>query len=40
MIHGPTYAGMRDPSLIAVRQRALKALKESPLDPVNLYNIT
>ena len=40
MIHGPTYAEMRDPSLIAVRQRALKASKEAPLDPVNLFNIT
>lgn len=39
---GPTFAEMADPSLIdpALRQRALKALKEDELDPVNLFNIT
>ncbi len=42
MIHGPTYAEMRDPSKVAsaVRERALRAYAEAPLDPVNLFNIT
>jgi cysteine synthase len=41
-IYGPTFAEMRDPSRLpaSVRQRALKAIEESPLDPVNLFNIT
>ena len=42
MIHGPTYSEMRDPGLLPVdlRQRAQAARCESPLDPVNLFNIT
>ena len=42
MIHGPTYAEMRDPSRLPdeLRQRAAKAAREAPLDPVNLFNIT
>ena len=41
-IFGPTFEEMLHPSAIdpAVRQRAVKALTESPLDPINLYNIT
>jgi cysteine synthase len=41
-VYGPTFAEMRDPSLLPgeLRQRAQAALTESPLDPVNLYNIT
>jgi cysteine synthase len=40
-IYGPTFAEMRDPSRLpaTVRSRALKAATESPLDPINLYNI-
>lgn len=39
---GPTFEEMLHPETIdpAVRQQAIKALHESPLDPVNLYNIT
>ncbi|GFN22288.1 PLP-dependent cysteine synthase family protein [Thermanaeromonas sp. C210] len=39
---GPTYEEMLYPEKIdpAVRQRAIKALKEDELDPVNLFNIT
>lgn len=39
---GPTFTEMCDPSQMdpAVRQRALKALKEDELDPINLFNIT
>jgi cysteine synthase len=42
MIHGPTYAEMRDPGLLPaeLRKRALVAAREAPLDPVNLFNIT
>ncbi len=42
MIHGPTYAEMRDPSRLPpdLRARARAAAQELPLDPVNLYNIT
>jgi len=42
LVHGPTFAEMRDPTIIApeIRRRALAALDESPLDPVNLFNIT
>ncbi|MBK9062356.1 MAG: pyridoxal-phosphate dependent enzyme [Acidobacteria bacterium] len=42
MIHGPTYAEMRDPGLLPaeVRKRAHVAAREAPLDPVNLFNIT
>lgn len=41
-ILGPTFEEMLYPNTIdpATRARAVKALKESPLDPVNLYNIT
>lgn len=39
---GPTYDEMLNPMTIdpEVRQRALKALKENELDPINLFNIT
>ncbi|MFN8443968.1 MAG: pyridoxal-phosphate dependent enzyme [Caldilineaceae bacterium] len=39
---GPTFEEMLHPQTIdpQIRQRAVKALHESPLDPVNLYNIT
>ena len=42
MIHGPTYAEMRDPALLPaeLRQRAQAARRDAPLDPVNLFNIT
>jgi len=42
MIHGPTYAEMRDPGLLPadLRKRAQTAAREAPLDPVNLFNIT
>ncbi len=42
MIHGPTYAEMRDPSLLPedLRARARAAGNVAPLDPVNLFNIT
>jgi cysteine synthase len=42
MIHGPTYSEMRDPGLLPadLRRRAQAARRESPLDPVNLFNIT
>jgi cysteine synthase len=42
MIHGPTYAEMRDPSRLPVdlRTRARAAAAGAPLDPVNLFNIT
>ncbi|WP_258358477.1 PLP-dependent cysteine synthase family protein [Moorella sulfitireducens (nom. illeg.)] len=38
---GPTFTEMCDPAQIdpAIRQRALKALKEDELDPINLFNI-
>jgi cysteine synthase len=39
---GPTYDEMLDPSLLDkdVRGRALTALKQDELDPINLFNIT
>lgn len=39
---GPTYDEMLDPALLdeQVRARALKALHENELDPINLFNIT
>ncbi|MBI5052278.1 MAG: pyridoxal-5'-phosphate-dependent protein subunit beta, partial [Chloroflexi bacterium] len=42
MVLGPTFEEMLHPQKIesATRAKAVKALKESPLDPVNLYNIT
>jgi cysteine synthase len=41
-IYGPTFEEMLHPEKInpAVRKKALEAIKSSPLDPVNLYNIT
>jgi cysteine synthase len=41
-IFGPTFEEMLHPSVIdpVLRQQAAGALTESPLDPVNLYNIT
>ncbi|PYS95076.1 MAG: hypothetical protein DMF50_10440, partial [Acidobacteria bacterium] len=40
MLFGPTFAQMRDPSLVppTVRERA-RAAREQPLDPANLWNI-
>ena len=40
VIFGPTFAQMRDPSLVlpAVRERA-RAARAQPLDPANLWNI-
>lgn len=42
MIAGPTFEEMLHPSKIApeIRQRALAARHDDPLDPINLYNIT
>ena len=42
MITGPTFEEMLHPHAISpeVRQRAIAARKSSPLDPINLYNIT
>jgi len=39
---GPTYDEMLNPALLSknVRERALRALKEDELDPINLFNIT
>lgn len=39
---GPTFEEMLHPNTIdpAIRQRAVRALTEAPLDPINLYNIT
>jgi cysteine synthase len=39
---GPTYDEMLDPSLLDrdVRARALRALQQDELDPINLFNIT
>src|ERR1043166_100455 len=41
-VYGPTFAEMRDPSLIKpeVRKQALEMKKKDPLHPVNLFNIT
>ncbi|MDW8326325.1 MAG: pyridoxal-phosphate dependent enzyme [Anaerolineales bacterium] len=41
-ILGPTFEEMLHPNTIDpdIRAKAVKALKESPLDPINLYNIT
>src|SRR3972149_1696832 len=41
-ILGPTFEEMLHPGKIdaATRRKAVSALKDSPLDPVNLYNIT
>jgi cysteine synthase len=42
MITGPTFEEMLHPHTVApeIRQKALKALTEAPLDPINLFNIT
>lgn len=42
MITGPTFEEMLHPTKIAkdIRKRALKAMKNDPLDPVNLFNLT
>lgn len=42
MILGPTFDEMLHPEKIdpEIRARAIKALKENPLDPINLFNIT
>jgi cysteine synthase len=39
---GPTYDEMLNPALLGkdIRDRALRALKEDELDPINLFNIT
>ena len=39
---GPTYDEMLNPGLLGkdVRERALRAMKEDELDPINLFNIT
>lgn len=41
IVQGPTYAEMRDPSLIpaSIREKALAALAADELAPVNLFNI-
>jgi cysteine synthase len=41
-IFGPTFEEMLHPNSVDpdIRRRALKASSESPLDPINLYNIT
>ncbi len=40
--YGPTYMEMRNPETMdpEVRAKALKAIKEAELDPINLFNIT
>jgi cysteine synthase len=42
MITGPTFEEMLHPDKIApeIRQRALNAKRQAPLDPINLFNIT
>lgn len=42
MVTGPTFEEMLHPEKInpVVRQKALDALKNNPLDPINLYNVT
>lgn len=42
MVTGPTFEEMLHPHKIdpEVRQKALKARKDNPLDPINLYNVT
>ena len=41
VVPGPTYAEMRDPSLLpaALRKKARAALRKNEMDPINLYNI-
>ncbi|MGE0712513.1 MAG: PLP-dependent cysteine synthase family protein [Planctomycetota bacterium] len=40
-VYGPTFAEMRDPTRLpaAFHARARQALREAPLDPINLFNI-
>ncbi len=42
LVTGPTYEEMLHPAKIeaGTRQKALTAMKEDPLDPINLFNIT
>ena len=42
LVFGPTFEEMLHPSKIKpeIRERAIKAATEDPLDPINLYNIT
>ena len=42
LVTGPTFEEMLHPHKIApaVRQQAFRAMREDPLDPINLYNIT
>ncbi len=42
MITGPTFEEMLHPQKIAphIRQKALAAKRDNPLDPINLFNIT
>ncbi len=41
-VYGPTFEEMLHPDRIPgdIRQKALKALKDAPLNPINLFNIT
>jgi len=41
-VYGPTFEEMLHPDRIPgdIRRRALAALREAPLDPINLFNIT
>jgi len=41
-ISGPTYSEMLHPDTIDpdIRQKAIKAIHDDPLDPINLYNIS
>jgi cysteine synthase len=41
MIYGPTFAEMRDPSLLPARRREqAREARERPLDPLNLWNLS
>jgi len=42
LVYGPTFEEMLHPDRVRpdVRERALRAAKDDPLDPVNLFNIT
>ena len=42
LVTGPTFEEMLHPDKIdpAIREKALRARQEDPLDPINLYNIT
>lgn len=41
-IYGPTFSEMLHPNTIApeIRAKAIKAMKEDPMDPINLFNIS